>query len=211
MALDAISDFDKLGGYMWAPLYQLGHIDDLGMIGVALVLGFFFGYLVENSGFANAKNFTAAFYGENWRVYKILFSAILTAMILTFLAFYLGFLDISLVQLSTVYLGAQIVGGIILGAGVVIGGYCPGTDVAAAMTRKKDAWVFMVGAFVGIVLYAEVYPFISRFVLAWNLGKMTLSDLLNVPYGVAAQIVIIVTVVSFFVLRGIRGRVYTTG
>ena len=193
---------------MLAPLYPLGYISDFGMIVVAVILGFCFGYLVENTGFANAKNFTAAFYSTNWRVYEILFSAILTAMILTYLAFYLGFLDISLVQLSTVHLGAQIVGGLILGAGVVIGGYCPGTDIAAAMTRKYDAWVYVIGVFAGILLYAEVYPYFSRFVLRWNLGKMTLSDLFNVPYGVAAEIVVIVTVVSFFVVKGLTVKTY---
>ena len=182
---------------MLAPLYQLGHLGDIGMIIVGLILGFLFGYLVENVGFANANNFAAAFYSEDWRVYQVLFTAILTAMILTFFAFYLGFLDISLVQLSVVYLGAQIVGGLILGAGIVIGGYCPGTDIAAAMTRKLDAWVFLIGAFVGILLYAEVYPYISRFVLSWNMGKLTLSDLFGVSYGVSVEIVVIVTVISF--------------
>lgn len=194
---------------MFAPLYQLGHVSDAGMIVIGLILGFCFGYIVENVGFANAKNFTAAFYSTDWRVHEVLFSAILTAMILTFMAFYLGFLDISLVQLSVVHLGAQILGGLILGTGIVIGGYCPGTDIAAAVTRKYDAWVFFVGAIAGILLYAEVYPNISRFVLSWNLGKMTLSDLFGVPYGVAAQIVVIVTVVSFFVLKGLTGKAYT--
>ena len=194
---------------MLAPLYQLGHIGDLGMIIVGLILGFFFGYLVENVGFANANNFTAAFYSEDWRIYKVMFTAILTAMILTFFAFYLGFLDISLVQLSVVYLGAQIVGGLILGAGIVIGGYCPGTDIAAAMTRKLDAWVYLFGALVGIFLYAEVYPYIARFVLSWNMGKLTLSDLFGVSYGVAVEIVVIITVISFFVLKGVRGKLYS--
>lgn len=194
---------------MIAPLYQLGHINDVAMIIIALILGFLFGYLVESSGFANAKNLTAAFYTTDWRVHEIIFSAILTAMILTFLAFYLGFLDISLVQLSVVHLGAQVVGGLILGAGIVIGGYCPGTDIAAAMTRKYDAWVYFFGAMAGIWLYAEVYPNISKFVLSWNLGKMTLSDVFGVPYGVAVQIVVIATVVSFFVLKGLTVRAYS--
>ena len=194
---------------MLAPLYQLGHISDVAMIVIALILGFLFGYTVEKVGFANAKNFTAAFYLTDWRVHEVIFSAILTAMLLTFLAFYMGFLDISLVQLSVVHLGAQIVGGLILGAGIVIGGYCPGTDIAAAMTRKYDAWVYVLGAFTGILLYAEVYPYLSNFVLSWNLGKMTLSDLFGVPYGIAVQIVVIVTVVSFFVLKGLTGKAYT--
>ena len=76
---------------MLAPLYQLGHIGDLGMIIVGLILGFLFGYLVENVGFANANNFTAAFYSEDWRIYKVLFTAILTAMILTFFCILSGF------------------------------------------------------------------------------------------------------------------------
>lgn len=196
---------------MLAPLYQLGHINDVGMILIALLLGFLFGFIVESVGFANAKNFTAAFYLSDWRVHEVIFSAILTSMILTYLAFYMGLLDISLVQLSVVYLGAQVVGGAILGAGVVIGGYCPGTDIAAAMTRKYDAWVYIIGAFAGIMLYAELYPYLSRFVLSLNFGKMTLSDLLGVPYGVAVQIIVVITVVSFFVVKGLTGKAYGKG
>ena len=52
---------------MLAPLYQLGNITDFSMIVIALILGFVFGYLVEYVGFANAKNFVAAFYSKDWR------------------------------------------------------------------------------------------------------------------------------------------------
>jgi hypothetical protein len=193
---------------MVAPLYPLGFISDPSVIAIALVLGFCFGYLVESVGFANARNFTAAFYGPDRKTFEVLFTAILTAMILTYLAFYLGLLDISLVPAVTLNLGAQIPGGLLLGAGLVIGGYCPGTDIVAAMTRKYDAWVFLLGSLAGILLYAEVFPYMSDFVRSWNFGKITLGDLFGVSYGVAGLIAIVFTIVFFAVVRALTGKVY---
>lgn len=108
---------------MVAPLFKLGFIGYPGMILVGLIVGLIFGYLLQSVGMGNSRKIAAVFYGEDWAVMRIMFSAVVTAMILTFLFYYLGILDISLVQLSGLNLTGQIIGGLLLGAGMVIGGY----------------------------------------------------------------------------------------
>lgn len=108
---------------MVAPLYKLGFIGYPGMILVGLIVGLIFGYILQAVGMGNSRKISAVFYGEDWAVMRIMFSAVVTAMILTFLFYYLGILDISLVQLSGLNLTGQVVGGLLLGAGMVMGGY----------------------------------------------------------------------------------------
>ncbi len=193
---------------MLAPLYQLGSLGDLGMVIVALAVGFAFGYIVENVGFANAGNFTAAFYGNDWRVHKVIFSTVITTMILIYFSHYLGFLDISLIPVPSVRLTPLLAGGAILGAGLVIGGYCPGTSIVASVTRKMDAWVFVAGYFASTFLYAEYYDRFALLIRSKNLGKLTLKDLLGLPYGVIVFFVILCAIATFFIFAKVEGRLY---
>jgi len=108
---------------MIAPFYKLGDINHAGMIIIAILVGIAFGYILQNSGMGNSKKISAVFLGNDWAVMRIMFSAVVTAMVLTYSAYYLGFLDISLVQMASLNLGGQIIGGLLLGAGMAIGGY----------------------------------------------------------------------------------------
>jgi len=108
---------------MVAPLFKLGFIGYPGMILIGILVGFAFGYLLQAVGMGNSRKISAMFYGEDWAVMRIMFSAVVTAMLLTYLFYYLGLLDISLVQLAGLNLSGQVIGGLLLGAGMVIGGY----------------------------------------------------------------------------------------
>lgn len=108
---------------MLAPLYKLGAINTAGMIIIAILIGFAFGYILQSVGMGNSRKISAMFYGKDWAVMRVMFSAVITAMVLTYLSYYLGLIDLSLVQLTSLNLGGQIIGGLLLGAGMVIGGY----------------------------------------------------------------------------------------
>ncbi len=193
---------------MFAPLYKLGLMGDAGMIVIALLVGFIFGFVLENAGFGNGKIIAGFFYLEDLRVFKMMFTIIITAMILTFLTYYLGFLDLYLVQLAYVFLAPVIVAGLIFGAGMVIGGYCPGTVTVSVATKKIDGIVFLLGFLVGVIIYAETYGLFKKFTTATYMGKLTLTDVTNIPYGIWVFIITIVGVVSFFVLPRFEGKLY---
>jgi hypothetical protein len=193
---------------MIAPFYKLGTLSESGMILVAILAGIAFGYLLISVGMGNSRKISAVFYGEDWSVMKIMFSAVVTTMLLTYTAFYLGLLDIDLVLLANVNMSALIIGGLIFGVGMAIGGYCPGTSLAAAMTRKTDAYIFIGGFFAGVWIYAVNYPLISKYLFSEDLGKLTLSDIFGLSYGVMALIVVGIALITFYFLEKYEGKIY---
>lgn len=193
---------------MVSPLYKMGILSEPGTMLIAVIAGIAFGYILISVGMGNSRKISAVFYGEDWSVMKIMFSAVVTTMLLTYTSFYFGLLDINLVQLANVNLSAVIIGGLIFGVGMAIGGYCPGTSIAAAVTSKIDSYIFIGGFFVGLWIFAVNYPLISKYLYSENLGKLTLSDIFGLPYGVMVLLVVGVALVTFYFLEKFEGKIY---
>src|SRR5512147_3065694 len=83
------------------------------------LIGFAFGFTLEMSGFGNSRKLAAQFYFTEMTVLKVMFTAIVTAMVLTFGAVGLGLLDFSQVWVNPTYLATGIVGGLIMGVGFI--------------------------------------------------------------------------------------------
>jgi hypothetical protein len=183
---------------MMTPLFKYGFFGEELSLLVAFVLGLGFGFCLERAGFGSARKLAAQFYLYDMSVFKVMFTAIVTAMLgVTYLG-WIGWLDLSLVYLVPTYLGPQIVGGLVLGVGFVVGGYCPGTSVASLATGRVDAMVYALGIFAGTFAYAEVYPAIKGFVNANPMGQVTLPEVLGLPYGVIVFAVVVIAVVGFW-------------
>lgn len=127
-------------------------------LGLAAVLGLGFGICLERAGFGSARRLTAVFYFYDMAVVKVMFTAIVTAMVVLGLASALGWLEMSELYLEPSYLPAQLVGGLVFGLGFIVGGYCPGTSVAALASGRIDALSFAAGMLVGVWTYAEWTP-----------------------------------------------------
>jgi hypothetical protein len=182
---------------MTAPLYKLGLFGDEVSLLLALVIGIGFGFFLERAGFGSARKLVAQFYLTDLAVFKVMFSAIVTAMLgVTYLG-WIGVLDLSLVYLVPTYWLPQVVGGLLLGAGFVIGGYCPGTSVAGMATGRLDAAVYALGIGAGTVAFAALFPLLEGFYLSTSAGQVTLPGLLHVSYGVVVLAVVLVAVAGF--------------
>jgi uncharacterized protein len=180
------------------PFYKYGAFGDEAALVVAFVIGIGFGYFLERAGFGSARKLVAQFYLRDLAVFKVMFSAIVTAMLgVTYLA-WAGGLDLSLVYLSPTYLWPQIVGGLVLGAGFVVGGYCPGTSVAALATGRLDALAFVAGLAFGTLVFAEAFPWLEGFYLSGELGTRTVPDALGLPYGLVVFAVVLLAVAGFW-------------
>ncbi len=130
---------------MNAPFFKFGLFNfDVSLI-IAFVIGIAFGFALERGGFGNARILAAQFYFSNMRVLKVMFTAIVTAMLGIYYLSVIGFMDLSLVYVSETYIVPQVVGGLILGVGFVIGGYCPGTSVVSFSTGRLDGLVYILG------------------------------------------------------------------
>ncbi len=182
---------------MSAPFYKLGYFGDEVSLIIAFVLGVGFGFFLERAGFGSAKKLVAQFYLRDLAVFKVMFSAIVTAMLgVTYLA-WIGYLDLSLVYLVPTFWTAQLVGGLILGAGFVIGGYCPGTSIASTATGRVDGLVYVAGFAVGTLGYALAWPLVEGLYTAGAIGPTTLPAALGVGRGLIVFGVVVIAVAGF--------------
>ena len=108
-----------------------------GTLLISLLIGIGFGFSLERGGFGSSKILSGIFYGRDWRVLKVMFTAIVVAMLGLFLTDGAGFLVMDQVAYRSTYIWSQIVGGLILGVGFVTAGYCPGTSIVGAGSGKK--------------------------------------------------------------------------
>ena len=164
---------------------------------IAFVIGIGFGFFLERAGFGSARKLAAQFYLRDLSVLKVMFTAIITAMTGLYLLSRFGFVDLSLVYLVPTFLVPQIVGGLLLGVGFVIGGYCPGTSCVSAATGRMDGMVYLVGMIAGLVGFAELYPYLGNFAHITSMGQITLARLFNLPYGLLVFAVVLMALGAF--------------
>jgi hypothetical protein len=86
-----------------------------------------------------------------------------------------------------------------MGAGFILGGFCPGTSFCAASIGKIDAMFFIVGMFLGIFIFTEGYPLWEGFYMSKFMGIPTLSQVLGLKDGIVVLGVIIVAFGMFWV------------
>ncbi|TAK18390.1 MAG: sulfurtransferase [Myxococcaceae bacterium] len=163
---------------------------------LAVLTGFGFGFVLERAGFGSARKLAAQFYLKDMTVLKVMFTAIVTAMLGLTLLRAAGFVDYDALWVNPTFLGAQVAGGLLFGAGFVIGGYCPGTSIVALASGRLDGLVFLLGTGAGILAYAGVYPRIADFAQRGG-RRLLLTDWLHLPYGVVALGVTVLAVLFF--------------
>lgn len=182
---------------MNAPFFKFEYFNsDVSLI-IAFVIGIAFGIALEKGGFGRATILASQFYFTNMRVLKVMFTAIVTAMLGLYFLSVIGFVDLSLVYLTQTNLLPMAVGGLIAGLGFIIGGYCPGTSMVAVATGKLDAMVFVVGMIFGILVFGEMFPGIENFFNSGFMGTVTLPSFFNLSYGLVIFLVVLMAIGAF--------------
>ena len=166
---------------------------------IGFIIGVGFGFALEQAGFSSSRKLAGMFYGYDTTVLKVFFTAALVALVGSqFLSFF-GLLDLSLVFVNPYYIGATLIGGVIMGAGFIMGGFCPGTGICALSIGKIDAFVFLFGGLVGAFLFAETYPLIEPIALGGFKGPMKVDEWLGISPGVFTLILILAAVFLFWI------------
>lgn len=189
------------------PLIPLNIIDPSWNNVIALVIGIAFGFVLENSGFSSSRKLAGVFYGYDFTVLKVFFTAAITAAIGLYYFHFMGWLDLSLVYVNPTFLTSAIVGGVIMGLGFIMGGYCPGTSYCGAAIGKIDAIVFSLAMTFGIFVFSEFYPLLEGLYTSNYLGSITVYEVLGLPVGWFMLILIVVALVAFFVADQVKKRV----
>lgn len=164
------------------------------------LIGFAFGFTLEMSGFGDSRKLAAQFYFTELTVLKVMFTAIAVAMTLLFGAVSLGILNFGQVWVNPTYLSSGILGGLIMGVGFIVGGFCPTTSLASASTGKIDGMFFMLGGFFGAFLFGET----ERYFTNWYnnsgyYGRLTLDQVFGIPVG---WVVLLVVMMALFMFWG---------
>ncbi len=180
--------------------------DELNLV-VALLLGIAFGFVLEQAGFSSSRRLVGLFYGYDFTVLRVFFTAAITAMAGVLLMGAAGLLDTDMIYVNPTWLLPAIAGGVIMGIGFVVGGYCPGTSVCAASIGKIDAIWFVGGGLAGVFVFGELYPFLEEFYNGTFLGPVAVYDSLGMSRGLFAFLLIVVAVAAFALTTVIERKV----
>lgn len=164
----------------------------------ALATGMVFGMLLEKAGFGNARKLVQQFYLTDMAMFKVLFSAIVTAMLGIYWLSYFGILDITQIYVNATFIWPQVFGGLLFGIGFVLAGLCPGTSCVAFFTGKLDGLAVIAGLFTGLFLFAETEPLFERALNFSAIGDISLYELMHMEYGFLAFLITLIALAAFW-------------
>ena len=174
---------------------------------IAIFIGIAFGFVLEASGFSSSRKLAGVFYGYDFAVLKVFFTAAAVSVIGIYYMDYLGYLDISQLYVHPTYLWGAIIGGIIMGAGFIAAGFCPGTSLCAVAIGKLDAWVYVGGIMIGIFIFSELYPLFEPIYNGFYYGNITLMDTFGwSPYWIIF-IFSIIAIIAFAISDMVRKKI----
>ena len=181
---------------------------DYGTAGTALATGLLFGYVLEQAGFGSPCKLTAQFRLTDWSVFKVMFTAIIVAAIGILLLQVDNTFGSQGFYVAEMFLWGTVLGGVLIGAGFAIGGYCPGTSVVGLGSGRIDGLVFMLGMVIGIWAFAGVYDssLIQSVLTSAQAPARTVPELLGVSPWLVVVAMILLAVGGFFAGRALERR-----
>jgi hypothetical protein len=171
-----------------------------------LVVGIAFGIALERAGLGNAKKLIGQFYLTDLTVFKVMFSAIVTAMLGLFWLSRLGVIDLASIAIPETYLRPQLAGGLIFGAGFALAGLCPGTSCVSAASGRGDGLAVVAGMFTGVLATGLAFPLLIDFYESDARGAWTLPSLLHLSYGTVVFAIVLVALAGFAAAEWIEGH-----
>jgi len=150
---------------------------------LAIVLGAAFGVALDRVGATNPGYIIRMLNLTDLHLMKTILLAIGFSSVLMFVGLLSGIIDAGHLSVKDSYIGV-FVGGILLGAGFAISGFCPGTGLTAAATGRKDAVFFVLGGLIGAALYMGSYAWVHSTGLLDKIvgGKATLGVIAGTDY-----------------------------
>ncbi|MFZ5430000.1 MAG: YeeE/YedE thiosulfate transporter family protein, partial [Bacteroidota bacterium] len=165
---------------------------------LAFLIGIGFGFVLESNGFSSSRRLAGMFYGYDTTVLKVFFTAAITGAIgLLFMSLF-NWIDLSYIYINPTYLWSTLGGGVVMGAGFIMGGYCPGTSFCAASIGKLDGLAFIGGMIIGVLIFAEGFPLWQGFYEAKFMGAPLLSEMLGASRGFLTLLIILVALGMFW-------------
>ena len=163
-------------------------LNDAGLVS-GLVCGALFGWVLESAGFGSPCKLTGQFRLSDWSVLKVMFTAIVVAAAGLLLLQAVGWMAVDAVFVPSAMVVAAAVGGLLVGAGFAVGGYCPGTSVVGLFSGRLDAGVFLLGLLLGTFAFAGLYGPVVEALM--NAGEVMAGDTLPEAYDIPGWAVVL--------------------
>jgi uncharacterized membrane protein YedE/YeeE len=173
---------------------------------LATTIGVAFGWTLERAGLGSATKLIGQFYLQDLTVFKVMFSAILTAMLGVFWLSRLGVIALGQIYVPETFIAPQLAGGLVFGLGFVVAGLCPGTSCVAAATGRGDGVATVLGLFAGVLATGLLLPKFAGFYASTPQGTFTLPEALHLPYGTVVLVIAVVALGGFGLAERIEGR-----
>ena len=183
---------------MIGPIISSGIVSPMWDNIFAVLIGMGFGFALEASGFSSSRKIIGTFFGYDFVVVKVFFTAAIVASMGLLYLSYFGLVDYSQLYIQPTFLAGAIVGGVIMGVGFAMGGFCPGTSLCAAAVGKLDGIVFLGGMFIGVFLFSESFPLWQNL---YNSGSQG-SKMINDAFGISPELF------TFFLVLAAVGMFY---
>ena len=174
---------------------------------IALIVGIGFGFALEQAGFASTKKLVGLFYGYDFTVLRVFFTAGITAMVGIIVLNHLDLLDVDIIYINPTFLWSALIGGGIMGLGFIIGGFCPGTSACAAATGRVDGMAFLFGSVIGIFIFAEGFSIWEGIYTAEDWGAVLMFDQLSLSRETFGVIMILIAAFAFVMTQIIENRI----
>ena len=165
---------------------------------VGIAMGIVFGFALEKSRVFEPGIIVGQMQMRNFIMLKVFLSAVASGAVV--LAVLNGFGYVKLQPKAALY-AADIVGGLLLGAGITLAGACPGTTLAQIGAGYRDALFTLVGGLFGAVAFSYAQPALSKTFLGATGPKLIFPDLIGVPYWMGALVLAAVIVLILVALE----------
>jgi len=192
---------------MDGPLSLVLNFSHATEMSIALLVGMGFGFVLERAGFGRADNLAAIFYGRDFRVLRVMFTAIVTGMTGLYFLDLFGALPVYSIGVMDTYVVPQLVGGLLLGAGFIVGGYCPGTSIVATVSGKIDGLLFVAGILTGSFLFTLNGYSLQSFADSHHMGRVLMGEFFGLPSGVMVFLVALMAIGAFFAVGKVEALV----
>jgi hypothetical protein len=192
---------------------MIGQIISSGLISpawdniFAVLLGIGFGFALESSGFSSSRKIIGTFFGYDFVVVKVFFTAAIVASLGLLYLSYMGLVEFSLLYIQPTFLTSAIVGGILMGIGFAMGGFCPGTSLCATAVGRIDGLVFFGGMFIGVFLFSEAFPLFETMYYSGSMGSKMINEIFGISPELFTFFLVIMAIGMFYGAGWVQSKV----
>jgi len=165
---------------------------------VGLIMGIIFGASLVLAGLTDPDKIIGSLRLKDFHALRTIVVFVLVGLLGTWL---LGFVGAANLKIAPAAIPALLLGGALVGIGIGLSGYCPGTGLAAFASGRIDALFTVLGMLFGAHVYVLIYPaFVVPLEKIANFGPVTLPQITStsavswiVPVCVTGAAVLLVT------------------